>query len=336
MFQNVLQPVVALCLNAISAEAILREAPQLADAIVGAQFAWISMAELPRRLQMHSGYIRWKRSQAPLPFYAGFTALFAIVSRINASLFDLGISITLQLIFRSAAPLFSMIVGRIFFGKSYSNAQMVSILLLAFGVAIVSFADFKVQSPQYSMDYSIESVSIRVPNAKFLLAFSLMSFSIMLSAVLGHIQNIGFKRYGQSPEESLFYTHLFSLLWFSLLKPSILANPSMFFGLPDSSATHVFRVRGLFIIPMSIRTLFICNIISQYFCVHGIYKLSKLTSPLFVSIVLSFRKVLSIFFSVILFGSILSSLHYVGSILVFFSSIVYTYNSSKNSGKKHF
>ena len=76
------------------------------------------------------------------------------------------------------------------------------------------------------------------------------------------------------------------------------------------------------------------NILTQYVCVSGVHRLSANASSLTLNLVLSLRKVLSLFLSVILFNNPFTSNHVIGALLVTFGTFFYTHKPKIQSESK--
>ncbi len=71
------------------------------------------------------------------------------------------------------------------------------------------------------------------------------------------------------------------------------------------------------------------NVLTQYACIRGVNLLAAASSALTVTIVLNIRKLVSLLFSIWLFGNILAPGTLVGAIVVFFAGGLYSLGGGK-------
>lgn len=68
----------------------------------------------------------------------------------------------------------------------------------------------------------------------------------------------------------------------------------------------------------------ICNMITQYVCISSVYVLTAECSSLTVTLVVTLRKFVSLLFSILYFKNSFTLYHWVGTILVFTGTIIFT------------
>ena len=80
-------------------------------------------------------------------------------------------------------------------------------------------------------------------------------------------------------------------------------------------------------IPIPRMVLFLLgNIVSQYVCSRSIFQLSSHYSSLTITMILTFRKFLSIILSISFFGNIVTAWHWLGTTLVFAGTLIFSYD----------
>lgn len=70
--------------------------------------------------------------------------------------------------------------------------------------------------------------------------------------------------------------------------------------------------------------LLICNTIFQYICINAVFQLTTECSSLTVTLVITVRKFLSLIFSIFYFDYAFTLYHWVGTVLVFTGSALFT------------
>ena len=89
----------------------------------------------------------------------------------------------------------------------------------------------------------------------------------------------------------------------------------------------------LFSIPRMIVFL-LGNILSQYVCARSIFQLSSHYSSLTITMLLTLRKFVSIIISVSFLGNIFTAWHWVGTVLVFAGTSIFSYDIQRVYIKK--
>lgn len=66
------------------------------------------------------------------------------------------------------------------------------------------------------------------------------------------------------------------------------------------------------------------NVITQYLCISSVYVLTTECSSLVVTLVVTLRKFVSLLFSIVYFNNPFTIYHWIGTILVFAGTIIFT------------
>ena len=66
------------------------------------------------------------------------------------------------------------------------------------------------------------------------------------------------------------------------------------------------------------------NVLTQYLCISSVYTLTAECSSLTVTLVVTLRKFVSLIFSIIYFDNPFTVYHWLGTILVFIGTIIFT------------
>uniref|UniRef100_A0A1B0FY82 Sugar phosphate transporter domain-containing protein n=1 Tax=Phlebotomus papatasi TaxID=29031 RepID=A0A1B0FY82_PHLPP len=150
------------------------------------------------------------------------------------------------------------------------------------------------------------------------LGITLLTVALFISARMGIYQEVLYKRYGKHPREALYYTHLLPLPGFLLLTNNIWDH----FKIAVSSPPVQVPVLD---IAVPIVVLFLLgNVLTQYVCISSVYVLTTECSSLTVTLVVTLRKFVSLLFSIIYFQNPFTIYHWIGTLCVFYGTIVFT------------
>jgi solute carrier family 35 (UDP-xylose/UDP-N-acetylglucosamine transporter), member B4 len=237
-----------------------------------------------------------------------------------------------------------MIAGFLY-GKRYSRIQIIAVILLTVGVVIAAWSDAQ------SKGVAEEAAE---GNIEFITGLSILFIAQVLSSIMGLYTEETYKKYGPQWRENLFYSHLLSLPLFIPFLPSLirqfsrLANSAPlslpFLDAAANTAANVAKrsVDGADVavaaglresverihIPSQLVYL-VLNVLTQYACIRGVNLLAAASSALTVTIVLNIRKLVSLLFSIWLFGNRLSPGTLVGAIIVFSAGGLYSFDGKK-------
>ncbi|KAI0313280.1 UAA transporter family-domain-containing protein [Amylostereum chailletii] len=302
------------CSNVWAYEQLLRMESGIGPALTFSQMLFISLQQLPNFFDWRA--MRLKPRQVPLIQWALQVLVFASGSLLNNLVYAYAVPLTVQIVFRSAAMItgvyriglaVSMLFGRLILGKSYSATQVVAVSLVSLGVILSTLS--RPTKPSSSMPG---------PDvARYTIGVSMLTASLVLTGILGMLQERTYKRYGPCWREGVFYTHALSLPMFLFMVPQVkhglhsLAHYSP--QAPSSSANAVtpYLILG-------------ANLASQLVCVAGVNQLSSRVSSVSTQVVLTTRKALSLCFSVWWFGNGWNAQLAVGAGMVFAGSCWYS------------
>jgi len=148
-----------------------------------------------------------------------------------------------------------------------------------------------------------------------MVGISLLTFALFMSARMGIYQEVVYSKHGKHPREALFYTHALPLPGFLLLAPDILNHWNIVLSSPP-----------LPMLPMvpSMLLYLVGNIITQYLCISAVFVLTTECASLTVTLVVTLRKFLSLLFSIWYFSNPFTTLHWLGTALVFGGTLVFS------------
>lgn len=285
------------------------------------QFLFVSIDGLTTYSDFSNPPFFLKPRAVPFKVYLLSVILFFLSSVANNSVFMFDISVPLHIIFRCSGTVITMIIGWMFGGKSYSNPQIFSAVLLTVGAIITSlYKDNEFSWNDFSNTFS---KNMEQPtNVKFLIGLLILTTASILMSLLSLYNEWTYKRYGKHWRENVFYTHLLGLPLF-LLGYSQLGVE--FLGLLNDSSTFSLPILQFKVSKKLV--MLVGNVITQSICIRGVNILASQTNALTVSVVLLVRKFVSLILSVYLFGNSLSVTGYMGTVLVFLGALQYSYAS---------
>jgi UDP-xylose/UDP-N-acetylglucosamine transporter B4 len=150
------------------------------------------------------------------------------------------------------------------------------------------------------------------------LGITLLTVALFISARMGIYQEVLYKRYGKYPDEALFYTHLLPLPFFFLLYNNIWDHTVI----ATNSAPYLMPVVGL---ELPLQWVYLLgNVLTQYLCISSVYVLTTECSSLTVTLVVTLRKFVSLLFSIVYFSNPFTIYHWIGTLLVFIGTIIFT------------
>ncbi|KAG8746774.1 golgi uridine diphosphate-N- acetylglucosamine transporter [Ceratobasidium sp. 414] len=221
--------------------------------------------------------------------------------------------------------------------RRYTPTQIVSVLLVTFGVAMSTLSSLSYKRSKHSDTMSVTSVSYQDQ----LLGLALLAAALVLSSLMGFAQERTYAKFGRHWEEGMFYLHFLALPMFAfpgiggdLVRQIKIANasPKVDVSLHSlvasahsfASASPVFRPGGplgrnpvgamdwvmerVMAFPLFAITLpsfyipLAINVFTQFLCVGGVHRLTSRVSSLTVTLVLVVRKAVSLWISVVLVG----------------------------------
>jgi solute carrier family 35 (UDP-xylose/UDP-N-acetylglucosamine transporter), member B4 len=208
-----------------------------------------------------------------------------------------------------------MIMGIIILKKTYDFSKYLSVFMITLGIVICTIVSgTKVESTQVNqVDESPATVFFW-----WTLGITLLTVALFISARMGLYQEVLYKRYGKYPDEALFYTHLLPLPFFFMLYNNIWEHSVIATGTEPYSIPVV----GL---TMPLQWVYlIANVLTQYLCISSVYVLTTECSSLTVTLVVTLRKFVSLLFSIVYFQNPFTVYHWVGTLLVFIGTIIFT------------
>ena len=311
------------CLNNVFLENMIIGDKACGNLLTMLQFIFISFIGVFGRVNWTNGF-KFKRSGTPLWWYLALTTIFFSQSALNNMAYNYQISQPLHMVFRSSSLAVSLILGFTLFKKSYAKHEVLGVIIITLGVFATTFADSKgsmktCNNSGCSALGMTELLSLfSADNAPTkLLGVSLLCGALFLSALLGHLQSWGYGHFGnRDQDEAMFFQHLFSIFVFYPFAHSLSQHARLW-----SSGETFVTVLGMPVSWMWFNV--IGNLVTQYVCLRGVYLLISVSGTLTATVVLTVRKFVSLLISIVFFGNVWTSGHWIGTVMVFGGTFVY-------------
>lgn len=267
--------------------------------------------------------VHLKKPTTPLWFYLLLTFIFWCVGLLNNIAFDYHITQPIHMIVRSSSLAASYIVGYFFFNQSIGGSKwrFLSVVVITLGIIITISSEFQLKTLQFttcSADGLGSCNTVLNPDSKkeefvtpIVLLFEwyigviILLTTLSLSALLGHLQQWGYKKWGKDVQEGQFYTHFLSLFYFIFLHNELKNQAQILYDIPN-----IWLWVGV-------------NLVSQYVCVRSVYNLIGSIGALTMTLFLTLRKFCSLFFSIWYFGNVFYMNHWIGCTMVFIGCLLY-------------
>jgi len=294
---------VGCCSNVVFLELLINEAPGIGNLITFLQFLIIGIEGFV--VTMKFGSVEPK-----VPYTAWFTlvVMYFLVSVTNNYALNFNIPLPLHMIFRAGSLLANMMMGIILLGKRYTSSKYMSVLMISLGIAICT-----IMSANSKTTESVESENFWLG-----VGICLLTFALFMSARMGIYQEVIYSKYGKHPKEAMFFLHALPLPGFLLLAPDIYKHILISFN----SSPLILPILNIQVPCMLVYLL--GNVITQYICISAVFVLTTESASLTVTLVVTLRKFMSLLFSIWYFQNPFTSLHWVGTTLVFGGTILFS------------
>ncbi|XP_062857813.1 UDP-xylose and UDP-N-acetylglucosamine transporter [Trichomycterus rosablanca] len=297
------------CSNVVFLEVLVRNFPGCGNIVTFAQFALIAL----EGFIFETNFGR-KKPAIPISNYVIMVTMFFTVSVINNYALNFNIAMPLHMIFRSGSLIANMILGIIILKKRYSTSKYLSIVLVSVGIFICTIMSAK----QVSTAKGTSEEDGAYTFLHWLLGIGMLTFALIMSAVMGIFQETLYKKHGKHSKEALFYNHCLPLPGFLLLSTDIYNHAVLF----SQSTLVEIPVIG-YLVPV-MWVFLALNVITQYVCIRGVFILTTECASLTVTLVVTLRKFLSLIISILYFQNPFTSWHWVGTAVVFLGTLLYT------------
>jgi len=298
----ILMVLVGCCSNVVFLELLVSQDPGIGNLVTFAQFLIIALEGF-----IFTTKFGTVKPKVPFSAWVMLVIMYFLVSVSNNYALNFNIPMPLHMIFRAGSLMANMLLGVIILGKQYSMSKYVSILMITAGIITCTYSS--------TSSKSVEGGDEEKEESWIMVGISLLTFALFMSARMGIYQEVVYSKHGKHPREALFYTHALPLPGFLLLAPDILNH----WNIVMSSAP-------LPIIPFvpSMLLYLIGNIFTQYLCISAVFVLTTECASLTVTLVVTLRKFLSLLFSIWYFNNPFTTLHWLGTALVFGGTLLFS------------
>lgn len=243
--------------------------------------------------------------------------MFFVASVCNNYAFDFNIPMPLHMIFRAGSLIANMIMGIVILRKRYAFSKYLSVAMISAGIVVCTIISGKDVKSTQTVGNAEEDDPVTV-FFWWAVGIALLTLALFVSSRMGIYQEVLYKRYGKHPKEALFYTHLLPLPFFLLLTTNIWDH------LKIANASELYDVPILNIGIPIMWVYLLGNVLTQYLCISSVYVLTTECTSLTVTLVVTLRKFVSLLFSIVYFSNPFTIYHWVGTLLVFMGTIIFT------------
>ncbi|KAM0728657.1 UDP-xylose and UDP-N-acetylglucosamine transporter [Formica fusca] len=278
------------CTNVVFLELLVKDDPGSGNLITFSQFFFIAFEGF-----LFTSKCGTVKPSISIKNYFILVTMFFVANVCNNYAFDFNIPMPLHMIFRAGSLIANMIMGIIILNKN--------------GKEIKSLQQKNVdQVPTTPWDDLFW----------WILGISLLTIALFVSARMGIYQEELYKRYGKNAREALYYTHFLPLPFFLTLAPNIYDHWKF------ALASEPLSLPLIDVHMPSLIIYLIGNVLTQYMCISSVFVLTTECSSLTVTLVITLRKFLSLLFSIIYFKNPFTIYHWLGTILVFIGTVIFT------------
>ncbi|KAE9406880.1 UAA transporter [Gymnopus androsaceus JB14] len=310
------------CANVWSYEQLLIMNPRIGSALTFSQMMFITLQSLPNFLTFESNSKpsrRWlptlKPRQVPLSQWASQVLVHTTGSLLNNWAFAFNVPLTVLIVFRSAGLAVSMVLGFFILGRRYSILQVASVLTVSVGAILATLS--KTTETTTSSSSSTPPIDLQ----RYTLGIAMVLTSLLLTGILGVLQEQTYKKYGPCWKEGVFYMHVLSLPVFLFLAQDVRQGLASLNHPSDTSSGSA----------LTSWLILAGNLITQLVCVSGVNRLTSRVSSVSTNLVLTTRKAISLCFSVWWFGSGWNLELAMGAGMVFLGSLVFSIGGSAST-----
>nr|CAH0111564.1 unnamed protein product [Daphnia galeata] len=305
---------IGCCSNVFFLELLIKEDPGSGNLITFAQFLVIAVEGFITTMRFGT-----KKTQVPFTEYLKMVLMFFVVSVTNNYALSFNIALPLHMIFRAGSLLANMVLGILILKKRYTIMKYLSVFMISVGICVCTIASAK----ELNNSDSENQISSFGDFVWWIVGISLLTFALFMSARMGIMQEVMYSKFGKHPREALFFTHALPLPGFLLL----FADISKHIGIANMSvpldSTVLSLVPILNILP-KMWIYLLGNVLTQSICINAVFVLTTECSSLAVTLIVTLRKFVSLLFSIWYFQNPFTLLHWIGTVLVFGGTLVFS------------
>ncbi|KAF9978403.1 golgi uridine diphosphate-N- acetylglucosamine transporter [Actinomortierella ambigua] len=285
-----------------------------------------------------------KPRKVPLVRWMLIVVMFFVVSVLNNLSLAYRISVPLHIIFRSGGLVIGMLLGMLLMKKTYSKSQMFSVFIVTIGV-IYATTSAKQAASQKGSSKSSSTGADDVGAAEYAIGILMLVVALIISSLMGLLQESTYSKYGAQWREGLFYSHFLALPMFLYFKSDILEQIRIFNRSTPIPILQLIRQAEPFLntniasvlsrITVPRLWIFLAvNTATQFMCISGVHRLTSLSSALTLNFILNLRKFTSLVISVLYFENGFGVEMVIGTSLVLLGTIMYSISNANSASKK--
>jgi len=305
---------VGCSLNVIFLELLVKSDPGCGNLVTFLSFLFISI----EGFVFTSDFGR-KAPKVPLKAYTTMVIMYFAVSVVNNWALNFDIPMPLHMIFRAGSLIANMIMGMLILGRRYSGTKYMAVLAISVGIGLCTIVSSKQSNPSSVDELKEETDDSGWKTLTFATGIFMLTFALFMSARMGIYQEVIYDKYGKHAKEALYYSHCLPLAGFLLLYKDIYSHMLIALN-SDVIALPVFPMLQ---IPKLLLYL-IGNTLTQYICISAVFILTTECASLTVTLVVTLRKFGSLLFSIWYFHNPFTIYHWLGTILVFTGTLVFS------------
>ncbi|OQR74628.1 UDP-xylose and UDP-N-acetylglucosamine transporter-like [Tropilaelaps mercedesae] len=294
----------ACCSNVVFLEQLVRLEPSCTALVTFAQFAFIAVEKFFSETRCFR-----KRRTVPLSRYFQMVGVFFAQSFLNNYALSFHIPMPLHMIFKSASLLFNMLLGIIILHRSYSLRKYSAVTLVTVGIVLCTAAS---TAPRSQINDAKNGQLVF--SMTQIIGIAILIVALLLSSLMGILQEKVTADFGKYPGEMMFYIHAMALPAFALFTPQMWQSLQVLSRTQSSWLTL-----GL---PVGIGAL-VANVLTQFVCISSVFRLSTECTSLTVTLVVTLRKFISLIISIFYFGNEFSRQHWIGTVFVFVGTLLF-------------
>ncbi len=215
------------CLNNVFLENLIVGDKKSGALLTLLQFVFIALMSFREQTSPKMFGLPWfKPTDTPLWWYLLLTAIFFTLSVLNNMAYAFEISQPLHMVFRSSSLAVSLLLGFVLFRKTYTFPQVLGVVIVTAGIFVTTFADSRpmvASAAAAGCDGANGCSAAGASNWLGLVSISpqkmigigILLSGLFLSALLGHLQSLGYSYWKKNENEAMFYQHFFSIFFFA-------------------------------------------------------------------------------------------------------------------------
>ncbi|KAF9426590.1 golgi uridine diphosphate-N- acetylglucosamine transporter [Podila epigama] len=272
----------------------------------------------------------------PVIRWLAIVVMFFATSVLNNQALAYKISVPLHIIFRSGGLMVGMVLGMLIMKKRYSASQIFAVSIVTIGVI---YATTSAKANNSSNNTGKNNNNSEVKTGDYAMGVFMLTVALIISSLLGLLQEATYQKYGSEWREGLFYSHFLALPMFLLFREDIMeqfrifnrSTPIPLLQLVRQVAPYLPSSTAYYLSSITIPRLWIflaVNTLTQFMCISGVHRLTALSSSLTLNFVLNLRKFTSLLISVLYFENSFGFEMAVGTTLVLLGTAMYSISSS--------